>query len=184
MPLICGLDPGLSGAIAFYDPTTGEVETIDMPTLAITRNSKAKREISPHALSELFWKRHAGHAVLEQVGAMPGQGTSSMFSFGKSYGVAIGVLAAVGVPYTLVPPVKWKRALGVGEGKDAARARASQLLPQASEQWPLKKDHGKADAALLAYYGAREFAGIAKQLPPDEDVEAVASVLLATEASR
>ena len=181
--LLCGIDPGLSGALCFYDSGTRESETIDMPTLDVTRGGKAKRDIDAHALSELFWRHHAGHAFVEQVGAMPGQGTSSMFAFGKSYGVVLGVLAAVGVPYTLVPPAKWKRALSVVEGKDAARSRAKQLLPQAADQWPLKKDHGKAEAALIAYYGHRQCAAIATQLPPSEDADGVASAALAEAAN-
>jgi crossover junction endodeoxyribonuclease RuvC len=86
-----------------------------------------------------------------------------VFAFGKGYGIVLGVLAAHGVPVTLVAPAVWKRALGVLKAKDAARARASQLLPQCAGQWPLKKDHGKAEAALLALYGVRMFNGTAER---------------------
>lgn len=151
--IICGVDPGLSGAVCFYNASTGDVETIDMPSLTLQRGGKSKSEVDPHALAGLLWKRHCDHAFVEKVGAMPGQGTSSMFSFGKSYGVVLGVIAALGIPLTLVSPVKWKRTLGVTDGKDGARARASQLMPAAADQWSLKKDHGKAESALLALYG-------------------------------
>jgi crossover junction endodeoxyribonuclease RuvC len=79
-----------------------------------------------------------------------------MFAFGKAYGVILGVLAARHIPMTLVPPVRWKRALGVSRDKDAGRARASQLLPAAGDQWPLKRHTDPAEACLLALYGLRQ----------------------------
>jgi crossover junction endodeoxyribonuclease RuvC len=93
---------------------------------------------------------------------MPGQGVSGVFAFGKAYGVVIGVLAAHGVPMTFVSPVKWKKALQVPASKDGARARASQLLPQAASEWPLVKDSGRAEAALIAYWGIQQFHAIAR----------------------
>jgi hypothetical protein len=83
-----------------------------------------------------------------------------------------GVLASRSVPLTLVPPVRWKRALGVSKDKDGCRARASQLLPKAAHQWPLRKHDGRAEAALIALYGARELAGSAA-VPADIFVLAV-----------
>lgn len=158
--LIAGIDPGLDGAVAFYDTEAGNVETIDMPTLSLSRGGKAKREVDAHALVRLF-DRRIGHAFVEQVGAMPGQGTSSMFAFGKGYGIVLGVLAASGVPMTLVAPRRWKTALGVPTAKDGSRARASQLFPAATEQWKRVKDDGRAESALIALYGARLFSSIA-----------------------
>lgn len=173
--IIAGIDPGLSGALAFYDTGTGEVETIDMPTLAV---SNGRREVDAHAVADLFWKRHAGHAFIEQSWPRPKDGAVQGFKFGDGYGALRGVLAAVGVPYTPVSPQRWKHALGVSADKDAARARAKQLLPQAAGQWPLKKHDGRAEAALIAYYGARELAAIAKDLPSHEDADAIASAAL------
>jgi crossover junction endodeoxyribonuclease RuvC len=89
------------------------------------------------------------------VSTSPGQGVSSTFAFGRAYGIVIGILVALGTPMTFVSPAKWKRALGVPSVKDGARARASQLLPQASSRWPLKRHDGRAEAALLALYGLR-----------------------------
>src|SRR5215472_10243758 len=138
--IIAGIDPGLSGALAFLDAASSMVlDIVDMPTLALSRGGKKKRELDAHALARLIGAQPIGHAFVEQVGAMPGQGVSSVFAFGKAYGVGIGALAALGVPYTLTPPAVWKRALGVPAAKDGARARASQLMPTAAHRWPLVK---------------------------------------------
>jgi crossover junction endodeoxyribonuclease RuvC len=158
--MIVGVDPGLSGALFFFDPhnpVTGE--SVDLPVHLLTRGSKNKREIDIAGLIGILALRRLTHAFVEQVGAMPGQGVSGVFAFGKTYGILLGVLAARSIPLTPVAPVRWKRALGVPKAKDAARARASQLLPQAAHQWPLKKHDGRAEAALLALYGARELGG-------------------------
>lgn len=160
MTIIAGIDPGLKGGVAFLSPD-GTCETFDMPVLRLERGGKLKGDIDGHALAELFWKRHVGHVFIELVNAMPGQGTTSMFAFGKGYGIAIGVLSAVAVPMTFVSPVRWKRALQVPAAKDGARARASQLMPAAASQWPLAKHEGRAEAALIALYGARSVEAIA-----------------------
>lgn len=162
MTIIAGVDPGLHGGIAFLSPDG--CETLPMPILHLTRGGKAKGEIDAHTLAQIFWQRHAGHAFVEQVGAMPGQGATSMFAFGQGYGMVRGILAAVGVPYTLVSPRKWKAALGVPASKDGARARASQLLPGAADQWPRVKDDGRAEAALIALHGQQSLEGIYKSM--------------------
>ncbi|NDC04371.1 MAG: hypothetical protein EBZ81_15760 [Betaproteobacteria bacterium] len=91
-------------------------------------------------------------AVVEQVNAMPGQGVSSMFSFGQAYGVVLGVLAGLSIPATAVTPAIWKKALKLNSGKDAARAKAAQLWPSHAGEFKRVKDDGRAEAALLAYY--------------------------------
>ena len=159
MTIVCGIDPGLSGAICLLD-TEGTFCINDMPVHALTRGGKNKRELDARRLATLLSGRF-GHAFVEQVGSMPGQGVSSVFAFGKSYGIVLGILAAHGVPLTLVSPVKWKRALQVPASKDGARARASQLLPHAAGEWPLVKHAGRAEAALIALYGLRSFEEIA-----------------------
>jgi crossover junction endodeoxyribonuclease RuvC len=124
--------------------------------MAPGRGGKTKRELDAHALARLIGDRRPGHAFVELVGAMPGQGVSSVFAFGKSFGVVIGVLAALDVPFTFVAPVVWKRAFGVPAAKDGARARASQLMPAAAHHWTRVRDDGRAEAALIAYYGLRQ----------------------------
>ena len=157
--IVCGVDPGLSGAICVLD-TAGWFQINDMPVHALLRGGKNKREVDAHRLAALLSGR-IGHAFIEQVGSMPGMGVSGAFVFGKTFGTIIGVLATHGVPMTLVSPVKWKKALLVPKSKDGARARASQLLPQAAGEWPLVKHDGRAEAALIALYGIQSFNGIA-----------------------
>lgn len=149
--IIAGIDPGLSGAICMQ--CDGVFTVYDMPILALARGGKNKCEIDIHALARLFLNNRVGHAFLEQVGSMPGQGVSSVFAFGQAFGIIKGVLATAGVPFTMVPPVRWKKALQVPAAKDGARARASQLMPAAAHQWPLVKHDGRAEAALICFYG-------------------------------
>lgn len=154
--IIMGIDPGLSGAVAACDTIAGSMVLFDIPTFSLSRNGKSKREIDAVQLANLIAAdRHPNHAFVEQVGAMPGQGVSGMFAFGKAYGIIIGVLAARGVPVTFVNPRVWKKALGVPTAKDGARARASQLMPASAEHWTRVKDDGRAEAALIAYWGVR-----------------------------
>ncbi len=151
--IVLGVDPGINGALAFFDVPAGHLEVVDMPTIAAGTNSK--RVVDEAALASCIGGRLAriGHAFVERVGAMPGQGVTSMFSFGRSFGVVLGALAAFQVPITLVQPQRWKSALSVPAAKDGARARASQLLPAYSRLWPLVKHDGRAEAALIAHYG-------------------------------
>ncbi len=157
LEIILGIDPGLDGALAFMGP--GQNVTIhDIPVHRLRRGGKAKREVD---LTELARILDAGastiaHVFLEQAGTMPGQGVTSMFAFGKTYGAILGIVAANFLPLTLVHPRRWKRAMGVPKAKDGARARASQLLPRAAGNWPLVKHDGRAEAALIALYGSRE----------------------------
>ena len=159
--MICGIDPGLSGAIAFADGD--KLIVVDMPTLALMRGGKNKREVDAHALARLLTAGNpleydadaCRHAFVEGVHSMPGQGVSGVFALGKGYGIILGILSALAIPYTVVAPRRWKNALAVPAAKDGARARASQLLPHAANQWPLKKHDGRAEAALLALYGQR-----------------------------
>jgi crossover junction endodeoxyribonuclease RuvC len=161
--MIAGIDPGLSGAVFFLadDGETGEA--FDMPVHMLTRGGKAKREMDITGLLNLLGRDPIRHVYVEQVNAMPGQGVSSVFAFGKCYGVILGIITACSVPLTLVPPVQWKRALHVPKAKDAARARASQLLPKAAHQWPLKRHDGRAEAALLALYGLQQMQTAARR---------------------
>ena len=94
------------------------------------------------------------HIYVEQVGAMPGQGVSSMFNFGHACGTVMGVIGALGYPHTMVTPQKWKKAAGlIGTDKDAARSRAIQLWPEWKDLGKKGKGQALADAALIALYG-------------------------------
>jgi crossover junction endodeoxyribonuclease RuvC len=124
-----------------------------MPTLTVERNGKTKRDMDLAALVELIERHRPAFAVVERVGAMPGQGVSSMFAFGRGFGSILGTLAALRVPVELVTPATWKRTLSVPAGKDGARLRASQLLPAHGGYWRRAKDDGRAEASMLAWYG-------------------------------
>ena len=155
MTVIVGVDPGLSGAIAFLGEGR-ELEIFDMPTLEVTRNRKAKRDLNYHEIGRIF--EGAGDVqdfYVEGVSSMPGQGISSAFAFGKAAGAVIGVAAANFWRITEVPPVTWRRAVGLksGEGKDASRALATHLFPNHSALFARKKDDGRAEATLIAWYG-------------------------------
>ena len=152
--IIMGIDPGLSGAVALYDPGTGDLTIVDMPTVEVARGGQKKTDNSPQALSHQIAAGYATQAFLERVGAMPGQGVTSMFSFGRSVGIVEGILAALDVPVTIVTPQAWRKKVVVREGKDGSRERAMQLFPRQAAMFARKKDDGRADAALIAYYGS------------------------------
>jgi len=148
--MILGIDPGLSGALAFMD---SELLVYDMPTVEISRNGKKKRQIDLQKLLSILKLWPVTHCYLENVNAMPGQGVSSMFQMGRGYGQIEMALAALNIPVTYITPQVWKKKMAVPKDKDGARQRASQLMPQWSHNWDLKHDHGRAEAALIALYG-------------------------------
>jgi len=153
--IILGIDPGLSGALALYNTSDQTVEVFDMPVLELVRNGKKKGEVSAQALANLLAGRGIKAAFLERVNAMPGQGVTSVFSFGRSTGIVEGILAAYDIPTTLVTPQAWQKAVGQRSGKDGSRERAMQLFPAQADLFQRKKDDGRSDAALIAYYGAK-----------------------------
>lgn len=159
MSVFLGIDPGLDGALAVLGED-GALVVHDMPTLGVTRGGKNKRDVDVYELARLVDETLKTHpspiAYVERVGAMKGQGVSSTFAFGKAYGVVIGILAGNFVRLEFVAPVTWKRAMGVTKDKDGARARASALSPRHCGLWPLVKHHGRAEAALIALYGATQ----------------------------
>ena len=156
--LFCGIDVGLQGAIAFLADNGGPVpllaDVIDMPTLKAGK----KTELDSWALAAIFREHRPNHVMVELVHAMPGQGVSSMFSFGRGFGVILGVLAAFDIPYTLVSPQAWQKAVLGGlpgaEGKGKAIQWAAATFPDAVLQTPRGRLlDGRADALALAYYG-------------------------------
>jgi len=144
-----GIDPGLSGAIAVLNDDLSLFAVYDMPVMAV---SKGKNQVNAAALADLVLiEGRPDIAYLEQVHAMPGQGVSGMFSFGTSYGIVQGVLAALRIPMVLVRPQAWKGRAGLsGKDKDMARTLAIRLYPAADLS--RKKDIGRADAILIARF--------------------------------
>jgi crossover junction endodeoxyribonuclease RuvC len=156
MTRIIGIDPGLSGAVAVLTGAGGLI-VIDMPTMTIERNGKAKRQVSATELGRILSgaKSDDCHVYVEKVSAMAGQGVTSVFSFGRSFGMIEGILAALHMPVTYVAPATWTKAINRGAGKDASRARAMELFPANQEDFKRVKDDGRADAALIAYWGMK-----------------------------
>ena len=151
---IIGVDVGLDGAIAMMNGTD-LIKVLDMPTVTLDRNGKAKRQISIPELIEIIDEFKPEEAYIEKVFAMSGQGVTSVFSFGRSLGAIEGVIAARSIKSTLITPQTWQKAMGVTGGKDGARARAMELFPWNVDYFKRKKDHGRADAALIACWGLR-----------------------------
>ena len=154
--LIIGIDPGISGAICFFED--GQVkEIIDMPVMA--DGKKNKRQVNgPQTYNEIstrinkFPKKDI-IVVIEQVSAMPGQGVTSMFNFGQSFGVIKGICSALSLPIYFVRPVKWKKHFNlIKTNKDASRTKAIEIYPEISSKLSRKKDSNKADAILIARY--------------------------------
>lgn len=160
---IIGIDPGTTGAVAIIDATGGIPELIDTPTAEVVRNKKKKNDYMPSEMARILMPystdsaESSAHVYIEQVSAMPGNGATSMFGFGKGFGIWLGILAAYAIPYTLVTPQAWKKIMmaGMSSEKDAARVRAIQLYPELSDQLRRKKDIGRADALLIAAYGMK-----------------------------
>jgi len=148
--MIVGIDPGLTGAVGVLDPDGNYVDVIDIPVMATGAKSRIKNQINAAGLSRILEQQEIHVVVLELVNAMPSQGVASMFSLGDSFGTIRGVCGALKLPVELVRPASWKKHFNLGKDKDLARSLAIRLFPNA----PLdrKKDHGRAEALLLARY--------------------------------
>ncbi|EEN7785142.1 hypothetical protein S006_04875 [Salmonella enterica subsp. enterica serovar Give] len=150
MAAVLGIDPGCSGSLVLITEQGGYIDHLAMPTIKVGTKSRV------NGAAVAAWLRKYGitHAYLEQVGAMPGQGTASMFTFGHAAGVAEGILQGLNIPYTLVTPQAWKKsAVLIGSDKDAARSRAIQLYPELRALDAKAKGQAIADALLIARHG-------------------------------
>jgi crossover junction endodeoxyribonuclease RuvC len=143
--LVVGVDPGLSGAIAWV--MDGNIlDAVDMPVM--------DGRVDAAALSDLVIKHGTPDIVIvEKVGSMPGQGVASTFKFGQSYGTLLGVFGALKLPIMHVTPRKWKASMGLSSDKEMARARAIDTWPSSCDLFKRKKDHGRAEACLMAKWG-------------------------------
>lgn len=157
--IVIGIDPGVRGAVVVLKG--GDIESVeDCPFVTVRVNGKNRTRCDAAGMADLLRPFVGGdekpHVFLEQVNAHPKQGVTSMFTFGTAYGMWLGILAAMRVPFTLVTPVAWKKATmaGMAKEKDASRVRAAQLYPDISGQLG-PKTAGRADALLIAEYGRR-----------------------------
>lgn len=148
--IIVAIDPGLTGAIAFYQQSTSSLAVYDMPVMG--------SEVNPHALGVLIELHHPSRAVIERVGPMPRDGVMQAWRFSATYAVAKTVVMMEGLPLQLVPSSVWKKAMhvkGGADGKEQCRALAIQKFPTNTVDFARKKDAGRAEAALLAVYAAQ-----------------------------
>jgi crossover junction endodeoxyribonuclease RuvC len=154
--LIIGIDPGISGSICFFKD--GKIlDVIEMPTM--TEGKKNKKQVNGSQIYNEILKRVNKletsdiRVIVEQVTAMPGQGVTSMFNFGQSFGILKGICSAMQLPIYFVRPAKWKKYFNlINSEKGASRTRAIEIFPYFSSQLSKKKDVNKADAILIASF--------------------------------
>ena len=154
--LIIGIDPGLSGSICFMKE--GKIlDVIEMPTM--TDGKKNKKQVNGSQIYNEILKKvneiknSEVRVVIEQVSAMPGQGVTSMFNFGQSFGILKGICSAMQLPVYFIRPAKWKKYFNlINSEKDASRTKAIEIFPYYSAQLSRKKDSNKADAILIASF--------------------------------
>ena len=154
--LIIGVDPGITGSICFFE--NGKIiDVIEMPTMIDGKKNKKQLNASQiyNEISRRInkFEKHNVRVILEQVSAMPGQGVTSMFNFGQSFGILKGIFSAMQLPMYFVRPAKWKKYFNlINSQKDASRARAIEIFPYFSSELSKKKDTNKADAILIASF--------------------------------
>ena len=154
--LIIGIDPGITGSICFFED--GKVlEVLDMPNMA--EGKKNKRQVNGAQIYNEIFNRTKNYSkknikvIIENVSAMPGQGVTSMFNFGQSFGVLKGICSAMQLSMYFVRPAKWKKYFNlINTEKDASRTKVIEIFPYISQQLSRKKDSNKADAILIAYF--------------------------------
>ena len=154
--LIIGIDPGITGSLCFFED--GKIiDILEMPNMA--EGKKNKRQVNGSQIYNEIFSRIKGldkkniRVVIEQVSAMPGQGVTSMFNFGQSFGVLKGICSAMQLPMYFVRPAKWKKYFNlINSEKDASRTKAIEIFPYISEKLSKKKDSNKADAILIASF--------------------------------
>ena len=154
--LIIGIDPGISGSICFLEDGIIK-DVLEMPTM--TEGKKNKKQVNGSQIyNEISFRiktyeKKNIKVVIEQVSAMPGQGVTSMFNFGQSFGILKGICCAMQLPIYFVRPAKWKKYFNlINSEKDASRTRAIEIFPYFSSNLSKKKDSNKADAILIASY--------------------------------
>ena len=154
--LVIGIDPGISGSICFFQD--GEIiDVVEMPTM--TEGKKNKKQVNGAQIYYEIFSRIKGikkediKVIIEQVSAMPGQGVTSMFNFGQSFGILKGICSAMQLPMYFVRPTKWKKYFNlINSEKDASRTKAIEVFPYFSSELSRKKDSNKADAILIASF--------------------------------
>ena len=150
---IIGIDPGLNGAIVIME-NNKVLSVFDMPVMS--EGKKNKRQLNSAQLVRIIKENTLANddinVVVEQVNAMPGQGVTSMFNFGQTFGAIKGVCAALELPIFFVRPAKWKKHFElINASKDSSRTKVIEMYPTLSNDLA-KKDVNKSDAILIARY--------------------------------
>ena len=165
--IILAIDPGISGALAFYlhSPlgVSGLTAVYDMPLL--------DGDVDPRGIRDVIMQHKPALAVIERVHSHPNEGVSSVWRFACAFATALAVLALAEIPIIQVPPAKWKKAMGIrgGQlGKEHARRLAIEMFPTQQESFKRVKDHGRAEATLIAVYASRlnEMRNYERQIEP------------------
>jgi crossover junction endodeoxyribonuclease RuvC len=156
---ILGIDPGVRGGLAIVEINNGAapqlVDAIDIPVTGVG----AKERVDVLAIRAWVLSHRPQHALIERAQAMPKQGASSGFKYGRAVGAIEAVLACCEIPVTIIEPSAWKKFHQLrGGDKEAGRQRALQLFPAAHALLARKKDHGRGEAALIALTEARPLA--------------------------
>ena len=150
--MICGIDPGLSGGIAFFN--CFKLDVYEMPVIPIVVGKFKRRIINlPELHAIISSQKKLDLCVIEKQAPLPNQGVTSTFKTGLGYGILLGIGTCFFNQILEVRPQTWKKDLGISANKDEARAKASELFPRYSHLWQRKKDDGLAEAALIAYWG-------------------------------
>jgi hypothetical protein len=147
--IILAIDPGITGALAFYDTVSQDLDVVDMPIL--------DGDVNPHEIGAYIKTFLPGIAIIEHVHPHPNEGVSSVWRFAAAFTTARVAVQLLNIPMLLVSPAKWKRRLGIrggALGKEEARRKAIETFPIFAHRFSRKKDHGRAEAALLAVYAA------------------------------
>ena len=154
--LIIGIDPGITGSICFFQDAK-IIDVIEMPNMP--EGKKNKKQVNG---AQIYYeissrikdiKKEDIKVIIEQVSAMPGQGVTSMFNFGQSFGILKGICSAMQLPMYFVRPTKWKKYFNlINSEKDASRTKAIEVFPYFSSELSRKKDSNKADAILIASF--------------------------------
>jgi crossover junction endodeoxyribonuclease RuvC len=151
---IIGVDPGLTGAIA-YLRADGLLDILDMPTKAVKVNGKRRSIIDRERLADRFDRSDIEFVLIEEQSTRPRESSASALKTGIGFGLILGIVAGNYLRHDTVRPGAWKKAIGVTSDKDLTRAKASELMPAAAHKWALAKYDGRAEAALIALYAAQ-----------------------------
>lgn len=164
--MICGIDPGASGAIAWLSDDGHLICVEDLPTVQVKVGKTMRTRMVPALLAAMLRDKPPVHVFLEEVQPVGSNGGIALFGLGKSAGLIEGVLSGMGIAMTLVRPTVWQKHFGQRGDKGASRATAARLWPGCAERFARVKDDGRAEAVLIGAYGAARMQGMGEAVGP------------------